>query len=191
MTVSVGTAAHVEPGEVRLGQRGDDLPHPIRAIVEADERIAGAHWCDRLAVSHDHGGHDELVGLISLIGGANDLERIGSVRAGALDGGAIPLLRALPALVPVHPEVASAKAANDCAACRVVEQRAHVTEARTRHRVASVEQRVDGDPRNASFGTEIDESEEMLVDGVDAAIADQPHQMDRAAAFTASPRHTR
>ena len=167
-----------KPSKSGCVRRANDLAHAVRAVVEADERIAVAHRRDRRAVLDDHRRRDELVGLVSLVRDANDLERIRSLGSGAEHRDAIPLLGAIPALVAVHAEVPSAEAGDDGATRGVVDQLAHVAERRSRHRVASVEQRVDGDARHAAFGAQIDQREEVLVDRVHAAVADQTHQVN-------------
>src|SRR5205085_10270874 len=62
-----------------------------------------------------------------------------------------------------------------------LEELAHVPESGARHRVAAIQHGVDGDAGNAFPGAEIDEREEMLVERVDAALADQPNEMHRPA----------
>ena len=53
--------------------------------------------------------------------------------------------------------------------------------ARSRHRVAAVEQRVNRDARHAPLGAQIDQREQVLVDRVHAAVADEAHEVHGAA----------
>src|SRR5262249_6683998 len=112
---------HVEPVEVGLNERAHDLSHAVRAIVEADERITIAHRRDRVAVVHNHGWRDELVSLVALIGGANDLEWIRCLGSDAEHRHLVPFFRSIPSLVSVHAEVPTTKARHYGASLRVVE----------------------------------------------------------------------
>ena len=86
-----------------LGERADDLAHPVGAEVEAQHAVRGADP----APFADRGRPDELVGLAALVGGACGRWPVRRVVLGAaVDEQVIGVLGSVPAPVAVHRPVA-------------------------------------------------------------------------------------
>src|SRR5207249_152524 len=150
-----------------------DLPHAIRAKIEADRDVAVAHRRDGAIAAHNDRRRHELVGDVALVRRANDSERIGGGRPNAFDGGSIPFLRSVPTLVAIHTVVASANTRDYRSPGGALQQLAHVAEAGSRHRVAAVEESVNSDARGTFMHAQLDQCEQMLIISVYAALADE------------------
>ena len=123
---------------------------------------------------------DELVGLAALVGGADRLRgRVGVVLGAAVDEQVVGLLRAVPALVAVHGEVATDDGA-DAPAARVG---APALEALDEpgpgvgERVAAVREGVDDEVADAEPGGQLDQRPQVLGPRVHAAVAGQPDEV--------------
>ncbi len=146
--VEVGKGAAGEPVEVRVGERGDDLPHPVGPEVEADDDVAALH----AVVAADDGRRDELVGDVVLVGGGDRLGGGGGALALGVDDRVVGALDPLPALVAVHREVAAADGADAARRAQPALDLLDVLRAARRARVAPVgegmERRDRGPPRS-------------------------------------------
>ncbi len=103
--VQAGTARHIESGEGRIADGGEDLAHPVSAEVEGEKAVALFHPRE---IANDSGGQ-EFIGLairIARLDGGGSALRSRS-HAPALDHQAIGLFDPLPAIIAVHCEVAA------------------------------------------------------------------------------------
>jgi hypothetical protein len=105
--------------------------------------------------------------------------------AGAADHRAIPLLGARPTVIAVHAEVASAQR-REYSAPRILRnlllQFGEETAARVRRRVTSVQHAMDGHRADALAIREIEQREQMRIERVHAAVAEQSDEMQRDSA---------
>ncbi len=160
--------AHIESIETRQCERTHDLPHTVGSIVGEDDAVAVTHGRYGLAILvFDHDGLDELVGHVAIVSRLDCRHRIPRARSIAMHHGTIPLLGTWPALVAVHAEVSTPYRCDTGASARNLQQFTQESVRRARHRVASVEQKVNGQ-WHATPLAEFDECEQMLVDCVDS-----------------------
>src|SRR6185295_5935654 len=83
-------------------------------------------------------------------------------------------------LVAIHAEIAAADARKLCCAPDSRQQFLHVSESRSRRRVASVEHPMNRDALDATVSGETRQRNKVIVVGVDASFANQTHEMERA-----------
>ena len=97
----------LEIGEIRILEGGDDLPHAIRAEIEEDQSVAAF---DATAVtslrSQNRNRLHEFIGDALLVEPQERFQRLLCLRPHAEGHQIVPALNALPALVPIHREVA-------------------------------------------------------------------------------------
>ncbi len=84
-------------------------------------------------------------------------------------------------MVAIHPEVATADAPDGRASRRRGEELLEITPPGAGHRVAAVEHHLDRHARHLFALGEVEQRNQVRVDRVHAARADQPHEMERAA----------
>jgi hypothetical protein len=161
------------------------LPHPIGAVVEAEHAVAGPDP----GRARDHARRYELVRLTGLVRLPDGGERIRRRAAHAVHHRVVRDLGALPALVAVHRVVAAHHRRDDGAAAVLAEQiheLLHEAEPRLRRSVAPVEPCVDCH-RQVVEVAEHDGGDQVLIERVHAAVADQAKEVER----TATPLHGR
>ncbi len=167
-----GAVPHVEAVEPVERQRPHDLTHPVGAEVEAEDAIAAL---DPRRV-RDHPRLHEFVGLTRLIRLRDRRERIGDRRADAVDHRVVGELGPVPSLVAVHRVVAPHHSGHGDA----IAQLPHEPEPRLGERIASIEPRVQHH-RDLLPPPQLDRREQVLVERVDAAVADETHQVQGSA----------
>ena len=185
------THGAVEAVEVSILERGDDLAHAVRAEVEEDERVAVFDAAEVRAVGRQHGDRlHEFVGHVLLVETPQRLQRLLRLRADAERHQVVAALHALPPLVAVHREVA----ADDRGQMRlrfvfdVREEIAEVLLGRLRRRVAAVEDGVNEDVLRAECDRGVDQSVQVRLQRMHAAVGEQAGEVNRA---SAASRHRR
>ena len=177
--VDRGPLARLERVEVRSSERPHDLSHAVGAEVEAEHAVARPD-AGRPA---DHAGVHELVRLARLVGLLDRRLGIGRGLSDAVHHGIVGDLGAVPALVAVHRVVAPHHGGDHGAAallCQQVPELPHERERRLRRRIAPVEPCVDRD-RHLVELAQPGGGHEMPVQGMDAAVAEQSQEVERAA----------
>ena len=171
----------VKAVEILILECADDLPHPVRAEVEEDQRIAvfDPPQVGSLGRQHRDRLH-ELVGHALLVKPPYRLQRLLRLRADTERHQVVTALHALPSLVAVHREIA----ADDGGEMRArAEQLAQVLLGRLRRRVAAVEDGMDEDSLRAERVRRVDQLVQMRLQRVHAAIGQQPHEMHPPPAY--------
>ncbi len=172
-------AAAIEVIECVERQRPRQLPGPIGAEVEVDDRVAVGH----ATVAVDHAGADELVALPRFVGGFDG-------RCAARDVAAVTVhdrlpgeLRPVPAPIAIHGEVAAADGRHVRTAPDARLERGQELDGGARRRVPSIGEGVERHAlgRQPDVLRQLHHGDDVLVDGVNPARADEPHQVQRAA----------
>ena len=183
----LGPGAEVELVEPFDRESAHDLPHPVAAVVEEQGAVAVPHGRHRRAVAIVHQRPDELVGLAPLVGALHREHRMLHRRSRAVHHGVVGQPGPVPSPVAVHPEVAPGERRDvhpgAGEAPHVEQERADDLGAQRRRRVAAVEEAMDGDGGHPGPDAELDTGQQVPVERVDAARAEQPHQVQGAAAL--------
>ena len=178
-----GAGEAVERG---VEQSAGQLARAVVAEVEVDHRVAVADRRGRPAVrAGDDGREDELVGDARGVGGLDRGARRWRRVADALHDGGVGLVDALPALVAVH-RVVAAGDGGDRARAELGDVRLQVAHEAARavgRGVAPVGEGVDEDARQAAVACELQEGAQVVVAGVDAAVAQEAEEVERLAAL--------
>ena len=178
-------AAGVEAGEAIHAQCGDDLAHPVAPVVEEEDPVAILDRGDRQPVAVMYERPHELVGFAALVRRLHREDGMLRGDADAMRDGVVRRPGAVPPLVAVHPVVPPSERSDVDAAARnaphVEQQRAHHLGAERGRGVASVEESMDRDVRHLEPHAELDAGEQVAVERVHAAGAEQPDQVKRAA----------
>ncbi len=176
-----GPAGHVEAVESVDCQGAHNLAHAVTAVIEAEHRVAIANRRDRLAAPLQHDGVDELVGLAPVVRGIHRGHGIGHRRAYTVHHGFVGNPGALPAAVPVHGVVAARERGDDAGAAgdagQVLLQPGNNSSAQGGRGIPSVEETLDGDAGNTKANTQFDTGDQVTVDGVHAAGAEEADQV--------------
>ena len=117
------------------------------------------------------------------VGIGDRLGRGARAEAGAVDDRVVRALRPVPAAIAVHRPVAAGDARDGGAPAEARLELRQEGVGGTRRRVAAVGERVEANPvgREAATSGELDHRDDVLVDGVDAAGSDEPHQVQASA----------
>ena len=166
-------AGAAELVEVRLGQRPGHLARPVGAEVDEDRDVAGGG----AVVVADHGRQHELVGLPVGVGVGDRLGGARRLLALGVDDRVVGELHPLPAGVAVHRVVAAADGADAARGAQPRLQLGEVLLAPRRRRVAAVGEGVEDDVGDPFLGGQLDDRLEVLPARVDAAVGDQPEQV--------------
>ena len=173
--------AGVKPREVGKRQRAQRLTHTIRAVVEAHQHIAVAHWRNgkRIGANQHHRFHELVIdaGVVRLLYGG---KRIGDVRCLTFYRRVVPQRGALPSVVAVHAVVPAAHRGEHRATFTPLQCFAQKFEARFWWRVAAIQQRMQGDILHALTLYKLQQTEQMLVVRMHAAVAQQSKQVQCA-----------
>ena len=165
----------LEAVEIRVHQGAGDLPGPVGPEVHED---AGVALADMGVLGADH-RDDELVGDAGVIALLDRVHRVG-VKLGALavDHGGIGLLHPVPVGVPVH-GVVTAGHRGDGGAVLLAHllHLGHIALAGGGGHVPAVQEAVDIDGVAAQLAGHLDGGLHVLDMGVDAAVAEQTHDM--------------
>src|SRR2546428_5640503 len=106
--IDLGNDRPLEVGEIRILERGDDLPHAVRAEIEEDQGIA---VFDAAAVasrrSQNRNRLHEFIAYALLVETPKRFQRLLRLRSYAESHQIVPALNALPAFVPIHREIAA------------------------------------------------------------------------------------
>src|SRR5581483_6766890 len=163
--------------ELRLTERPRELAGAVGAEVEVQHGVAVGHP----VVIADDGGLDELVGLVPFVGLRDGgLGRRGVPALGVDDRVVCPR-HSIPAAVAVHRVVAAAYGGDPPGVLEPALELREVAGARPGRRVAAVGERVHDEVRHALARGELDARLDVLPPGVDAAVGDQPHEMETTA----------
>ena len=162
-------ARHRRQVDAGSEQGARELSGTIGPEVEEDDRVARLD--PRRAL--DHGRLDELVGDPGLVARPDRVERARGARPDAEHQRVHRLLRPVVAVVAVHRPVAAGDRRDP-----VLRQRREVLERRVRRDVAPVGERVDP----GVLGRELEERAEVVDVRVDAALRDEPDQVNAPAA---------
>ena len=149
-----------------------ELPGPVRAEVEEDDRVALAD----LALTAHQRRLDELVGLAALVGPAHRLlPALGAKLGLAAHDRVVGELRAVPAVVAVH-RVVAARHARHAGAVPGLDL-GHVPHAAVGRRVAAVGERVHNDVRHPLAPGQLHERAQVPHAGVDTAVRHEAEQV--------------
>ena len=172
-------AAALEAVEGGLEQGAEELAHAVGAEVGHQHRVPVAH----AAIAADHARRHELVAFAGGVGLVDGRRQVGGALAVALGDGLIGARHPLPALVPIHGEVAPAHRGElePGPARYLVQQRLGEAAGALGRSVAAVEEGVETD-RHAGLGQVSGERRDVPLMGVDAARRDQAHEVAGAAA---------
>ena len=170
-------AAARELVEAGLGQGPGQLPGPVGAEVDEDRDVAGGGT----VVVADHRRPHELVGLLTLVGGFDRLDRAGGPQPLAVDDRVVGELGPLPTGVAVHRVVAAADGADPPRLAQPAFELGDVGATAVRQRVAAVGEGVEDDVGDALLRGQLDRRLDVLPAGVDAAVGDQPQQVQAPA----------
>lgn len=163
--------------ERRVGERPHDLTHPVRAEVEADDRVARP---DR-SLAPNRCRSDELVGLASRIGAGDCLGGGGrDLLAPAMDQQIVCLLDPVPAGIAIHRPVPTDDRPDPCVASLEAPslEFGHQALAEGRQRVATIGHRVNHDLGSAEVGTHRDQRTQMSPARVHSAIGGEAEQVN-------------
>ena len=173
-----------EAVELRVHKGPGDLTGPVRAVVEEDHTVIIGDGAVPVA---DH-RLDELVGDA---GGVGILHRCHGqgIDVGALtvDHGVIGGFHTVPALVAVH-GVVTAHEGCDLTHAQLpalFHRPGHIVHAGGGGNVPSIQKCVDVDPLKATVLCHLHQGEEVVDVGVDAAVAEQTHEVKGRALFLA------
>ena len=146
---AAGAGELVEAG---LGQGAGHLAGAVGAEVDEDRDVAGGG----AVVVADHGRHDELVGLLALVGGLDRLGGAGGAQAAGVDDRVVGELDPLPAGVAVHRVVAAADGGDAAGLAQPALELGQVAAAAVGQRVAAVGEGVEDDVGDALLGGQLD-----------------------------------
>ena len=169
---------HVEAVESLPGEGAHQLAHAIGPEVDAEHSVAGLE----ARRAGDDARLDEFVGLPGVVGLLDRRDGILGRGAHAVDDRVVRQLGAVPALVAVHRVVTPDHSRNNRRMAVWPYGRnevLHERERRLRRRVPPVEERVDRD-RQAGAPPQLNRGEQVRIERVDPAGADQAHQVQRA-----------
>ena len=176
----------LRPREIRepgLRQRPRDLPGAVGAEVEEDDGVAVADRADGLTVLDEDGRLNELVGLAPGVGLGDRLGGAARPEAGRKDERRVRAGDPVPSLVAVHGVVAAGDG-RDLHGRRIEHglEPGEVTLGGLRRRVASVREGMDAHAGHPLPRREPQQPFEMALVGVDAAVGEKAHHVERRAA---------
>ena len=169
----------LKAGEVGVHQSAGDFPGPVGAEVVEDDAVALANGLGAL----DNRGHHKLVGDFLVVGVLHGAQGALGLLALAVDHGGIGLLHTLPAVVPVHGVVAAHDGGNLAHAdfLQLVHQFLDVVLAAGGGHVPAVHKAVDEHFLHAHALGHFQQSVQVGVVAVHAAVGQQAHQVERLA----------
>src|SRR4029077_12387741 len=176
-------AAARELVEARLGEGTGQLAGPVGAEVDEDRDVTGLGT----VVVADHGRHDDLIGLVLLVGGLDRLGGAGRLLAATVDDRVVGELDPLPAGVAVHRVVAAADGGDAAGLAQPALQLPQVVATAVRQGVAAVGGGVEDDVGNALLGGQLDAGLDVVPAGVDPTVGDEAEQVQAAAGARARP----
>ena len=163
------------------------LPRPVGAEVHVHHGIAVAH----AAVDpRDHRRLDELVVLAASVGRLDRRDRVRRWQTFATDDRGVATGGAVPAAVAIHGEVATGHgrhAGRRASRGEARQEVAHEARRRPGRRVAPVEDGVHHDVPHPAAAGELGHGDQVAVDGVDAAGADEAHEMEAPTGLGSPP----
>ena len=176
--------AHEGHGEVLAGEAAEfrvhkgpgDLPGPVGPEVEEDHAVVVGNGAVRIADHRLHEFVGDAVGVGVLHGSHRHRVHRGAL---AVNHGVIGGLYPVPALVPVH-GVEAAHHRGDLADAQfpaLFHRSGHKVGAGGGGHVPAVQEGVDIDLFQAPVPSHLHQGEEMVQVGVDAAVAEQAHEM--------------
>ena len=95
----------------------------------------------------------------------------------------IPFLDSVPTMVTIHSEIAPANAGNSRSTIRRSEEHLEIAQPGARHRVTTIDHRVNGDACDALVFGHRHQCEQMLLVCVHTAVTDKADEMQCAAGF--------
>ena len=175
----LAAAAALKAGKVVVAEDAGHLTGTIRAEVHEDDGVAVLH----AATLAGDNGNDELVGHVGGIAGLDGLGSVGGVVALAVDERGVGLLLAVPVVVAVHGVVTSGDR-GDLAQPQLVQLGLQVGQealAAVRVGVTAIHDAVQVDVLRTHVLGHLQHAEPVVGMAVDAAGADQTHQVDSLA----------
>ena len=178
----VGTAADVETVEAGGRERADDLAHAVGTVVETEDPVAVAD----AGGAFDNTRFDEFIRFTGRVGVLDCCQGIGCRHTDAFHHRIVRQFRPLPSLIPIHRVVPT----DDGGHSRPLVQPSyslqevfHEPERRLRRRISAIEPGVNRDGQVGATGQR-HYSDQMLVECMDTAGADQTHDVQRAVLAT-------
>ena len=172
----LAAAAALKAGEGVIAEDAGHLAGTVGAEVHEDDGVA---IFNAAALAGDN-GDDELVGHVGGVAGLNGLLRVGSVVALAVDKGGVGFFLTIPVVVAVH-GVVTAGDTGDLADAQLVQLGLQVSQealAAVRVGVTAVHDAVQVNILRAHVLSHFQHAIPVIGVAVDAAGADQSHQMD-------------
>ena len=169
-------AAAREILEAGLGQSAGQLPSAVGTEVEEDRDVPRG---DPVVIA-DHRRHDELIRVLPLVGGLDRLGGAGRVQAAGVDDRVVGELAPLPAGVAIHRVVAAADRGDTSGLAQPALELLQVGAAAVRQGVAAVGEGVEDEVGHALLRGQLDRRLDVLPARVDAAVGDQPEQVQAA-----------
>ena len=172
---------HVGKGGIH--ETAGDLPGPVGAEVGEDDGVALPH----AAVLGAHDGLHKLVGDAGIIGFLHPVHRVGVLHALAPGHGVVGPLHPVPALVPVHGVVAAHDGGHLAHAdfFALFHKLFHIFLAGGGGHIPAVQEAVDVHPAQPPLPGHLQQGEDVGDVAVDAAVGQQAHDVEGAAALLA------
>ena len=167
------------PSKAGSARACDELASPIGPEIGVDDRIARLD----AGVGADDRRRDEFVVLAPGVGGLDGFGGGGGSLPHPVDDGVVAALDALPAVVAVHRVVAPTDRGDRRVRVGDGEPALQVCDELERgswRRVATVEERMDADPRDGLASGQGDQGDQVAVVRVDAPGADEADDVERS-----------